>query len=118
VDSRRERVHDEELGLAAMCSLPKLGAFITSFMSGKTARLRVGLASTSRRRVRVGLRIADRASAADGGNDRFPPTAALSRGTKRLILTTSVRQRLRMPTFTRLLAIPCQKPKRVLYHSH
>jgi hypothetical protein len=42
VDSRRERVHDEELGLAA-----KLAGFFASFMSGNTAHLGVGLAQTS-----------------------------------------------------------------------
>jgi hypothetical protein len=59
---RRERVDDEELGLAAMCSLPKLDSFFTSFMSGKTASFGRGPTSTSRRAGVLGLRIADRAA--------------------------------------------------------
>jgi hypothetical protein len=74
---RRERVHDEELGLAAMCSLPKLDSFFTSFMSGKTASFGRGPSSTSRRAGVLGLRIADRASAPHGGNDRFPHSGPL-----------------------------------------
>jgi hypothetical protein len=92
---RRERVHDEELGLAAMCSLPKLGSFFTSFMSGKTASFGRGPSSTSRRASVLGLRIADRASAPHGGNDRFPPQRPSQGGTKRLILTIRTSDRAR-----------------------
>jgi hypothetical protein len=71
--------------------LPKLGGFFTSFMSGNTTRLGVGLASTSRSAGVRWLRIADTASAPHGGNDGFPQRPSQG-GTKRLILTTRCRR--------------------------
>ena len=82
---RRESVHDEELGLAAMCNLPKLGSFFTLFMSGKTASFGRGPSSTSRRAGVLGLRIADRGLR--------PPQRPSQGGTKRLILTTRTSDR-------------------------
>jgi len=93
-DSRRERVLDEELGLAAMYAISFRSSRLLHLMSGNTTRLGVGLASTSRSAGVRGLRIADTASASHGGNDGFPQRPSQG-GTKRLILTTSELRHLR-----------------------